>query len=214
MKKLISISAAALIAATSATANVRHKEAAYARVGAYYNMPTAQDLKKVASFEIAGGYKFDENMRAELVGNFRTKAKLLDTDAQTSLQSWSIGVNGIYDINLNNQHFCPFLLLGVGFAQDKLSMNEQSAANATPTVKITAVMKNSGVVGRAGVGVRFHVGSNFDLQVGYNFVFRGKPTLKGSQSVTTGTNAAVVTPIDHEGRLNSHEIGVGAILWL
>lgn len=266
MKKLISISAAALIAATSATAAVRHLEAAYARAGVNFSIAQGSLVdfntiansnlntfkkKNAASFEVAGGYKFDENLRAELAGRFRTSAKsgiafdsnttpnttadagtyftvlgkdadanaigIQEGDASLTRKSWSVGINGIYDINMDNQHFCPFVLVGVGFGREAVTLTSANdiRVGANPIVGTKSItFKKSGVVGQVGFGVRFHVASNLDLQAAYSFVFRGSSSLNGGSVKSTATGATDTQVGSQKFRLNTHEIGLGAILWL
>jgi opacity protein-like surface antigen len=150
---------------------------------------------------LAAGYKIDNMFRVELNARMRGKtSKTVTTgpDSETSKwQSWSLLVNGIYDVNINNSTFTPYVMAGIGYGHDKVTDTEKVG-----TVTTTDKYKKNQFIYNVGFGTRVHVAKQVDLDFGYRFVGRASNKLKDAAGHK------------REGLgLNTHELVAGVMVW-
>lgn len=232
MKKLLAVLSltSALVGSTAiADAGMNNADSFYVKVGAGFasgksikftgNEVAVKDKKhKVGSgvsIHAGAGYKFNENLRADLVFNYRPNNKVKlhnDTKAvyHRDLKASSMGVtaNLYYDVMTFNG-FTPYVTAGVGFAKNKIAkINHDNGL--TETNKVVTSLKSKGqgqLTWNAGVGFTVNITEDSKIDAGYRFVGLGKfkvEDLVTTTGTTTPVNATIVKA--HKTKsINVHE---------
>jgi opacity protein-like surface antigen len=245
MKKLVYTSVLALLASSAYAADTAHRgDQFYGRAEVGASMPAAKLDRKVFGkmkpvFGLGAGYRIDNTFRVELAVRHAQQGKHSgavksadinkislggvnydvhtdkDTTAISKWKSWSVLVNGFYDISINNSTFTPYVMAGLGYGLDTVTTSYGDAKLVATPASGAALdgpssikFKKKGLAWNLGFGTRIHLSKQCDLDLGYRFVgLTGKMKSKiafGNQTIseTSPTKAHGV-----------HQVAVGLIYY-
>lgn len=186
-KNFSAIAVAGLVAFTSASAFA--DTGVYAKVGGAYVEPTSKakdteieynneylnyKAKHGYMFNLAVGYKVQNNVRAELDLSFgKTKYEFKAEDANVKLSAKNVTtlVNAYYDFDVH-EYFKPYVMAGLGVSKNtpKLSGDLEYIGKVKSTSRFAY---------NAGIGAQFPFNETVALDLGVKYFDFGKITKKG-----------------------------------
>ncbi len=151
--------------------------------GDYYKDWGAKKSKSPI-FMIGGGYKFNDNLRADLNLGFLTNVKVNAKYGAATQKNKSMFVlaNGYYDIGEYNG-FIPYGTLGVGLANNKSGdmFFDNTFKGDVGVDKGKVSKKATSFAWNVGAGVQYSIAPEVKLDLGYRYMDLGKLKMKNGK---------------------------------